>query len=333
MKKFMESKYSFMMISSIIAVFLASIEYITIAFATKYSFIPMLISITIFIGLFIYAFVFKKKQSKYNLLILLFIVVWAVTLFYMGISNVVVGDSWVTVAQDKISIIEFKFPGILEEVQYQYNSATKAVGSVVRKQFKGIDLNLIVAFVLYIVNCIVFIVKGRKEEPQEVVELQPSNSLRESPYFLMTLVSLVGCILSSIECVLLTFSSTAALIMMVVGTVIFIGIFIYILASNKKKTLYNFIIVTFILLWAFYAGKYLALSMSQTNNGHIYHQLGFVFPCIITRSSFDSITHIKLTTHFSYGYINWLFSLGMLVVTSSILYFKEKNLFKKTNKD
>ncbi|MDE5539919.1 MAG: hypothetical protein K2J20_05485 [Bacilli bacterium] len=332
MKRFLESKYFFMIISSLVALVLASIEYVVISFATKYSFIPMLISIAIFIGLFIFAFVFKKNQTKMNLLLLVFILIWSITLCVINRGNIEVGSRWITSSNDKISITKFIFPGILEEVQYTYNSTTEALGTVVRRQFIGIDLNLLISMgMLVFSTCIGFFKYKKEVKREEVKEFSPTK-IKESPYSLMVIVSSIGLILSSIECILLTISSTATIIAMVIGSVIFAGLFVYILISQKKKIPYNFLLVVFLIFWVTFLVNYLALAMTQTNNGKIYYKLGFVFPCIITKSSFEYSTNELISTKIVYGYLNWLISFVMLVITSLILYIKEKALFQALGK-
>ena len=61
----------------------------------------------------------------------------------------------------------------------------------------------------------------------------------------------------------------------------------------------------------------------------MYYELGFIFPCLITLKGFDFLSHEVLSPTILYGYANWLFSFGMVIVTSSILYYKEKIVCKR----
>lgn len=324
MKKIKNSKYLFMLIVSFLALVFAIVEYIVILHATKYCTIPMLIGFASYIGLFIYAFVFKKKQTKFNLFIIVFIVTWLITFFFMGrgISNV--GSRFEQNYFDRISILEFRFPGILEDVSY--NKINGAIGTVAYREFKALDLNLIVSIFMVLLNFIILLFKRKQESSDMIVEYQPANKITKSPYLLMVIISFVGVLLSSIDCILLSFTASNA-IMMIIGSIVFIGIFLYILFSKKRFTLYNFLIVAFIVLWVGYTIELLFVGLGQTNNGKLFYRLEFIFPCIINKSSFDFPTGVKLSTRFELIYINWLFSIAMLLTTSFVLFFKEKKSF------
>lgn len=322
MKKIKNSKYLFMLILSFLALVFAIVEYIVILHATKYCTIPMLIAVASYIGLFIYAFVFKKKQTKFNLLIIVFIVIWLITFFFMGrgISNV--GSRLKQSYFDRISILEFRFPGILEDVSY--NKINGAIGTVAYREFKGLDLNLIVSIFMVLLSFISLLFKRKQESSDMIEEYQPANKITKSPYLLMVIVSFVGVLLSSIDCIL---SPSNSIIVMIIGSIIFIGLFLYILFSKKRFTLYNFLIVAFIVLWVGYTIELLFVGLGQTNNGKLFYRLEFIFPCIINKSSFDFPTGVKLSTSFELIYINWLFSIAMLLTTSFVLFFKEKKSF------
>ncbi len=330
MKKHMQSNYFYMLMISMVALILSLSEYVTILFATKYYYIPMLIHIVIFIGLFVYTFVFRKKRYFYNLLILIFIVTWMLTLSLMPQDMTInIGKEMISVQRDKMFVLEFRFPGFFEQYEYEYNAVTGIAGSMLKKQFYGLDLNLLISIFMVILNGIMLFFNYKKEGPQEIIQIEPSGSFRKSPYALMVLVSGIGLVLSSIECIFLTYAPLGALIVMIVGSLLFIGILIYILLSHQKKFLYNFLILTFIFIWIVYIGKYLLLSQHQINNGKMYYELGFIFPCLITLKGFDFLSHEVLSTTILYGYANWLFSFGMVIVTSSILYYKEKIVCKR----
>lgn len=329
MKKIIHSRHFFLVIVSLLALTMATIEYLVVLHATQYSCIPMLIAIASYIGLFIYAFVFKKKQTKFNLLILGLIFTWMVTLFLMGRCSSNVGRSLVLSYQDRISILEFRFPGLLEEVQYEYNKISGSTGKEIYRGFEGLDLNLIVSIFMVLLSMGILLWRVKKESNEVVEENPPVNELTKSPYFLMVLVSFVGIIVSSIECIFLTYSASNASIVMIIGSIVFVGLFLSILFSKKRFTPYNFLIVAFIILWVGYAVEYLFMCLEQTNNGKIFYRLEFIFPCVVNKSCFDFSTGVKLSSRFEFVYINWLFSFAMCFVTFLVLFLKEKRLFIK----
>ncbi len=331
MKKIISSKYFYLVIVSIVALILSIIEYITILFATPYSYLPMMISIGILLGLFIYAFTFKKNQSKINLSIILLILIWSASLFYFSLLHgIKVGDTYLTSPKDRISIVEFKFPGILQSIQYEYNNISEAVGTRVRCEYTVIYFNLMVSIVMLIGSGIILLSRYKKEsEVEEEIEIDLSPTIVSSPYFFMVFVSTLAFILSFIECILLSFSMNSATIMMVVDSVIFLILFIYSLFSKKSKYLYNYTSMVFVIFWTYNALQLFGLSMTQTNSGRDYYSLGFIFPCMITKSHYTYPSHALVSTWIEYIYLNWLFSFLMIIVSFLILYRKEKHLFKE----
>ncbi|MDE5715163.1 MAG: hypothetical protein K2I42_03420 [Anaeroplasmataceae bacterium] len=153
------------------------------------------------------------------------------------------------------------------------------------------------------------------------------KKILNSSCFYMVFTSFIAFFLASIECIFLTYSPDGAFIVMILGIILFIGLFINVLISKKRYNVYNYLILVFIALWIYCVIKYLSLAVYLTNNGKWYHRLGFHFPCTITLSTYDFFTKQKIHTKNLCGYFNWLFSIFMLVFSFLILLIKEK--FKK----
>ncbi len=155
------------------------------------------------------------------------------------------------------------------------------------------------------------------------------KKILNSNCFYMAFISFIAFFLASIECIFLTYSPNGAFIVMILGVILFIGLFINILISKKRYNVYNYLILVFIALWIYCAIKYLSLSVYLTNNGKWYYRLGFNFPCTITLSTYDFLTDQKIHTKNLCGYFNWLFSLLMFVFSFMVLFIKQK--FKKSS--
>lgn len=81
MKKMIQSKSLYMMMMSLLTLLLSLIEYFVVIYATPYAFLPRFMGIIILISLYAYAFSLKKIQTKYNVLVLIYILQWIGSIF------------------------------------------------------------------------------------------------------------------------------------------------------------------------------------------------------------------------------------------------------------
>ena len=81
MKKMIQSKSFYMMMMSLLTLLLSLIEYFVVIYATPYAFLPRFMGIIILISLYAYAFSLKKIQTKYNVLVLIYILQWIGSIF------------------------------------------------------------------------------------------------------------------------------------------------------------------------------------------------------------------------------------------------------------
>ena len=127
MKKMIQSKSFYMMMMSLLTLLLSLIEYFVVIYATPYAFLPRFMGIIILISLYAYAFSLKKIQTKYNVLVLIYILQWIGSIFVC----------WIIELSGKLEI---------------------------RNHFFLSSMNLMFSIIMIIVNLIVLIFRYRKEK-------------------------------------------------------------------------------------------------------------------------------------------------------------------------
>ncbi|MDE7263461.1 MAG: hypothetical protein K2N64_02210 [Anaeroplasmataceae bacterium] len=151
-----KSKFLFMLIISLALFGLACIECIFLGVGLFI--LPEFIVVdVVLLGVLVYALLFKKNKSLWNLFILIFIVAWLGSFFSIIFSSLAM---WGGYPDTKI-ITDFIFPCVFRYVRYAYK--IYVLGKEINSSI-GVYFNWIVSFILSIVFLVLYHREVRKEK-------------------------------------------------------------------------------------------------------------------------------------------------------------------------
>lgn len=231
MKKMIQSKSFYMMMMSLLTLLLSLIEYFVVIYATPYAFLPRFMGIIILISLYAYAFSLKKIQTKYNVLVLIYILQWIGSIFVC----------WIIELSGKLEI---------------------------RNHFFLSSMNLMFSIIMIIVNLIVLIFRYRKEKID--TSFVKNEALHVSTCLFMIKISFAAFTFSCVECIVLTYAQLAALFVMIPISVAFLILFIYILIIKKYRKELNYLIIVYCIVWSLSSYSLFLSSITAWSNGIKY---------------------------------------------------------------
>ncbi|MDE6408097.1 MAG: hypothetical protein K2K48_07385 [Anaeroplasmataceae bacterium] len=133
-----QSKFFIMMLISIVALVISSIECILLSVDFSYIFVELII-VAVFLGVaLIYSCFFSKNKTKWNLFILLLIASWLASMTFIGISSLKMWSSFDTTIRVKLI-----FPCVYQFTRYKVEK--QALG-VAMKSSTAIYFNWIISF-------------------------------------------------------------------------------------------------------------------------------------------------------------------------------------------